>query len=213
MTRGQKVAGGDRLASTLAPPASYRGRVSREGRRGTRRGAAGQGQPAGGAPTLFGTRQFVGKGSAAAPAAVRRALAPNSSASTQLKGSVVRTPRADGEGAVGCTRGRVRSPSQLHRPGLLAACPAGYPWPTGMSALPATPSRWPEMASSGPQLGWLGGWSPVGQAFPPAGAGGFPAPSSFDGQESPPNRQPGKAALRGSRPQCAVWEPLSLPMS
>jgi len=40
--------------------------------------------------------------------------------------------------------------------------------------------------------------SPVGQAFQPAGPGGFPAPSWFDGLESPSNRQPGKAALPGS---------------
>ena len=53
--------------------------------------------------------------------------------------------------------------------------------------------------------------SPVRQAFLPAGSGGFPAPRSFDGPESPPNRQPGKAALRGSWSQCAVGEPLSLP--
>ena len=38
--------------------------------------------------------------------------------------------------------------------------------------------------------------SPVGPAFQPAGPGGFLAPSSFDGQESPSNRQPGKAALQ-----------------
>ena len=55
--------------------------------------------------------------------------------------------------------------------------------------------------------------SPVGQAFLPAGSGGFPAPSWSGGLESPPNRQPGKAALRGSWPQCAVLEPLRLPMN
>jgi len=54
--------------------------------------------------------------------------------------------------------------------------------------------------------------SPVGQAFLPAGSGGFPAPSWSDGLESPPNRQPGKAALRGSRPQCAVGAPWILPI-
>jgi len=52
--------------------------------------------------------------------------------------------------------------------------------------------------------------SPVGQAFLPAGSGGLPAPSSSGGLESPPNRQPGKAALRGSWSQYAVREPLRL---
>ena len=52
--------------------------------------------------------------------------------------------------------------------------------------------------------------SPVGQAFLPAGSGDFPAPSWSGGLESPPNRPPGKAALRSSWSQCAVREPLRL---
>ena len=55
--------------------------------------------------------------------------------------------------------------------------------------------------------------SPVRQAFLPAGSGGFPAPSWSGGLESPPNRQPGKAALRSLWSRGAIGEPLSLPMS
>ena len=53
--------------------------------------------------------------------------------------------------------------------------------------------------------------SPVGQAFLPAGSGGFPAPRTNTGLENPVNRQPGKAALRGSWPPCAVGQPWRRP--
>ena len=49
--------------------------------------------------------------------------------------------------------------------------------------------------------------SPVGPAFQPAGSGGFPAPSTSGGPESPPNRQPGKAALQDATLLRATGQP------
>jgi len=53
----------------------------------------------------------------------------------------------------------------------------------------------------------------VGQAFLPAGSTGFPARRTNWGLESPQNRPPGKAALRGSWSQGVAREPLELAMN
>ena len=65
-------------------------------------------------------------------------------------------------------------------------------WPNGDAPPPADAPKSP---------------SPVGPAFQPAGSGGFPAPSTSGGPESPPNRQPGKAALPDTASPRATGQP------
>ena len=69
------------------------------------------------------------------------------------------------------------------------------------------PAAWPN-GGAPPPAGSPTNLSSVGPAFQPAGSGGFPAPSTSGGPESPPNRQPGKAALPDAASPRAVGQPV-----
>jgi len=97
----------------------------------------------------------------------------------------------------------LRPVGQAFRP----AGSGGFPAPSSSDGLESPPNRQPGKAAlpsswlvsrAGRHKGLSMNLSPVGQAFRPAGSGGFPAPSSSDGLESPSNRQPEKAALPSS---------------